>query len=235
MPTSGKIFLYREKMKLADIKAALEGYRVVEEYDAADGTIPLVKDVYNLILTEDELYGTYAFDAIRSDDFRGHYKETPYTTYAPFYFFMHEERPYCLILASKSIANNIANELSTIVAGESGVVAVPVLDIPKITKFYQGGQTTKVLLMDNMTTPNMSKMTMYGGEGGNIVQTDLYGRYVDNGDPWYVVFKERKTGATVGLVRDGTLVIFSEVDEGAYLNFIKDNIIPLVLRRGADE
>ena len=233
MPTSGKLFIIVEKMSLEDIREALTDYDVSEEFSTPELNLKIRENIENLAISEEprQLMGQFSQDNVSHLEYRGTVKATPFTTYAPFIFFEQSGQTYCLIMASKVAANKVAGKLSEIAFGEQGAILEPLLDIPRINKFYRDGQRTSVLLLDNMEVPNLGKLTMYGGKGGDVVQTDLFGRYIQSGDPWYVVFKEKITGETVGLVRDGTIVIFGNMEGYEYIKFVKEYILPLVLRR----
>jgi len=60
-----------------------------------------------------------------------------------------------------------------------------------------------------------------GGKGA------LYDEYAARGDPWYILTRSRKHGHTVGLVRDGSVTIFNTVDQGQYLQYVKDEVLPM--------
>lgn len=228
MPTAGKLFLYRESLTLQQIHDALEGW---EETWSEDPMLDLTlrRNVEDLDLYETSLSGIFSEDGLRRDTFRGVVQAMPYTTESVFTFFLVDDAPYCAILAKKGIANNVANRLSVILHDELGAITLPVLNIMKLKQLYATGEATKILLVDDLEIPNMNKATLYGD---NVIQTDWYGRFVNVGTPWYVVFKDKSKGYTVGLVRDGTVCIFSTVDTLGFLDYMKSDIIPLVLRRG---
>jgi hypothetical protein len=51
---------------------------------------------------------------------------------------------------------------------------------------------------------------------------------VHNYDPlWYILTKPKKHGHTVELVRDGSVTIFNTVDQGQYLAYMRDEIVPM--------
>lgn len=228
MPTAGKLFLYRESLTLPQIHDALEGW---EETWVED---PLLDTTLRRNITLDDVHsdtlnGIFIEDGLQKNAFRGVMQAMPYTIESGFSFFLVDGAPYCVILAKKGIANNVANRLSLILHDERGAITLPVLNISAFMELYEAGEGTKIALFDNMDIPNMNKGTLYGT---NVIQTDMYGRFVNSGDPWYIVFKDKLTDYTVGLVRDGTVCIFSTVDSLGFLDYVKSDIVPLVLRRG---
>jgi hypothetical protein len=230
MPTAGKLFLYREDKTLKDIAALLEGWEEVVETELDGKYIVLRKDIsdVNYIEATDELTATYHQDEVMQVTFRDKTQTIPFTKEAELRFFTIDDAPYLVVMAPKHIANTVANQISNILSGQLGAIAEPVLNITEIKELYESGDATKIALFDNIDIPNMNKATLYGA---NIVQTDLYGRFINLGDPWYIVFKDKETGYTVGLVRDGSICIFSACEPDDFMSYLEERIVPLILRR----
>ena len=230
MPTAGKLFLYREDKTLKDIAALLEGWEEVVAIELDDEKVVLRKDIsdVNYLEVAGELTATYHQDEVMQVTFRDRVQTIPYTKEAELHFFTVNGAPYLVVMAPKHIANNVANQVSNIVSGQIGAIAEPVLNIGEIKELYESGEATKIALFDNIDIPNMNKATLYGA---NIVQTDLYGRFINIGDPWYIVFKDKQTGYTVGLVRDGSVCIFSSCESDDFMDYMEGRIVPLILRR----
>lgn len=228
MPTAGKIFLYQEVLELAQIQERLEDLSEEIEYALDGETFNLVTDISHLSLTEKELSGLYSADGVEAKMHRSGPQYVTYTRESPFYFFEEEERSYVLIMAPKRIANGIANKLSLILHDAVGAIAVPKLNPRKLREFCEGSEAIKVLLFEEMDIPNLEKATMYGT---NIVQMDLYNRFVDSGQYRYSVskLKPEKDAHTIGIVRDGSVCIFTEIDSHEYVQFIKNEIVPMIL------
>ncbi len=224
MPTAGKIFRYREDLSLEEINEKLEGYEV--SIGSEEG-IPLITDIPTLRLSEDELEGLYRYDGVVIHRHRSGLQVTPMTTDAPFIFKHKEGEIFVIIIAKKVVANKVANELSKILHGEVGAIVEVMINPRAVEHFYEAGEGTKVLFLDEMTIPNMKKLAMYGE---NVLQTNLFGEYSEDGEPWYVVVKT-KTGYTAGLVRDAAVTVFNLVDMLTFLSFLEESIFPLILRR----
>lgn len=229
MPSAGKLFIYREDLTFPQILEKLEGW---EESIPGDGSHDYdlsrrVKDVIEV----DGLEGIYQEDSVFTNLYRGALKITPITVTAAFRFFKVKDEPYLIVLAGKKVANNVANQLSIALHDEQGAIVEPVLNIKEMKELYQSGEALKIALFDNIILPNIDKATIYGA---NVIQTDMYGRFINDGDPWYVVYKDRVKAITVGLVRDGSVCIFSNVETQEYLEYIESKIVPLVLRREED-
>jgi hypothetical protein len=75
-----------------------------------------------------------------------------------------------------------------------------------------------------MDIPNLNKISLYGPD---IVDTKLFKEYSKIGDPWYILTKSKKYKHTVGMVRDGSVTIFNTVDQAQYLQYVRDEVIPM--------
>lgn len=225
MPTAGKLFIYREDLTFPQILKKLRDW---EETIPDDGTHDHALSRRITQIDEvDGLEGIYQEDSILKNTYRGSMKITPITLTAAFRFFKVKDEPYVIVLAGKRVANNVANQLSFALHDEMGAIVEPVLNMKLMKELYQSGDALKIALFDNIILPNIDKATIYGA---NVLQTDMYGRFVSDGDPWYVVYKDKALGITVGLVRDGSVCIFSSVDTQQYLDYVESNIVPMVLR-----
>ncbi len=225
MPTAGKVFVATEHMSLPDISKALEGHRVEEEYTEGDLKLELLIEVANLTLTEDTLTGLYSFDYVAHHYHRGKVSPSPVTKEVLFAWTMHEGRDYLIVVDKKALANSVANRLSEIVWGEIGVVVEARILPETLKKFHlENPESTKVIFFENMDIPNLNKMSLYGPD---VVDTGLFKEYTQRGDPWYILTKSKKFGHTVGLVRDGSVTIFNTVDQGQYLGYVRDEIVPM--------
>ena len=231
MPISAKIFLYREDLALEGIAEALKGWREEETYEVPGDTYDLLANVENVEYDEEELHGIYMYDSVTVHTWRGAVRPTPFTTEAPFVFTEQEGQRFVIIMAPKSVANRVANRLSTIIHDEQGTIVEPMIRTDSFDDFQAGTDATKIMLFDDIDIPNMDKGTLYGD---NVQQTDLYGNFVAHGRPWYMVSKTKQRGWTVGIVRDGTIVVFNTVDGVAFVEFLKEKIFPMTRRRSRD-
>ena len=155
---------------------------------------------------------------------RGKVLPSPATKEVLFAFMTLEDRIYLTVVHKKAIANRVANRLSEIVFGEMGVI-VETRILPETLKEFhlENSESTKVIFFENMDIPNINKLSLYGPD---IVGTSLFKEYDSMGDPWYVLTKSKRYGHTVGLVRDGSVTLFNNVDQGQYLQYIKEDILP---------
>jgi len=225
MPTAGKIFVSTEYKKLADVAVALEGYKVEEEYAEGDFKLTLLTEVANVSINDSVLTGLYSYDHIVYNYHRGKVAPAAATKEVLFSMNEHESRLYLAVVDKKAIANRITNRLSEIIFGEVGVIVEARILPETLKKFHIANKEgTKVIFFENMDIPNINKLSLYGPD---LVDTKLFKEYDKIGDPWYVLAKSKKFGYTVGLVRDSSVTIFNTVDQAQYLQYVREDIIPM--------
>jgi hypothetical protein len=228
MPTAGKLFIHVEDLDLDAAAESLSSWRESEVYETPDDRYDLLTNVEEVEHDGEELRGIFMYDDIATYTWRGVLSSIPYTKEAPFVFTKQEEKWYLIVMAPKAIANRTANILSTILHGEQGFIVEPMIRSDNFDDFQKGTDATKIMFFDEIETPNLDKATLYGG---NVHQTDFFGNLVSVGRPWYVVGKTKQRGWTVGIVRDGAVVVFNTIDATSFVEFVKDKIIPMTYRR----
>jgi hypothetical protein len=225
MPTAGKIFVSTEYRKLAELAAALEGYKVEEEYTEGDFKLNLLTEVANVSITDNILTGLYSYDYVIYNYHRGKVNPAAATKEVLFSVNEYQNRIYLAVVDKKAIANRVANRLSEIAYGEMGVIVEARILPETLKKFHVANKEgTKVIFFENMDIPNINKLSLYGPD---LVDTKLFKEYDRIGDLWYVLAKSKKYGYTVGLVRDGSVTIFNTVDQGQYLQYVREEVIPM--------
>ena len=225
MPTAGKVFVSTEYKKLVDVAATLEGHKVEEEYAEGDFKLTLLTEVANVSITENVLTGLYSYDHVVYNYHRGKVLPAAATKEVLFSMSEHDNRTYLAVVDKKAIANRIANRLSEIAFGEMGVIVEARILPETMKKFHIANKEgTKVIFFENMNIPNINKLSLYGPD---LVDTKLFKEYDSIGDPWYVLAKSKKYGYTVGLVRDGSVTIFNTVDQAQYLQYVREEVIPM--------
>lgn len=225
MPTAGKVFVSTEHMPLQDISARLEGYREEEEYEEGEVALELVTEVANVSVEEEILTGLYSYDYVVHNYHRGKVLPSPATKEVLFAFTDLEGRTYLAVVDKKAIANRIANRLSEIAFGEMGVIVEARILPDTLKEFHLANpESTRVIFFENMDIPNINKLSLYGPD---IVGTSLFEEYTARGDPWYVLTKSKRHGHTVGVVRDGSVTLFNTVDQGQYLQYVREEILPM--------
>ncbi|MCX6643238.1 MAG: hypothetical protein NTV15_07605 [Candidatus Bathyarchaeota archaeon] len=225
MPTAGKVFVSTEYKSLTDVSTGLTGYKLEEEYSEGDFKITLLTEVANVSLVEGVLTGLYSYDHVVYNYHRGNVAPAPSTTEVLFSMSEYQNRLYLAIVDKKAVANRIANKLSEIIFGEMGVVVEARILPETLKKFHlENPESTKVIFFENMDIPNLNKLSLYGPD---IVDTKLFKEYSKIGDPWYILTKSKKYKHTVGMVRDGSVTIFNSVDQAQYLQYVREEVIPM--------
>ncbi|MBU0777647.1 hypothetical protein KKF82_05275 [Patescibacteria group bacterium] len=227
MPTSGKILRYREDLTLEEMQEKLQGYEYVLNVDDGEYQGDLVSNIEHLMIGDDELAGLFRFDTLTAVHHRSGVKVFAKTTDAPFIFLKYEGEILLVVRAKKSIANSVANSLSMILHGELGTITEITLDSGALEAFCSRAETTKVLLLQDLTIPNLNKLTLYGAD---VLQTDLHGEFRGEGAPHYFVAKT-KSGHTVGIVDDASVTMFDSVDSSQYQAFLEEEIFPMLRGR----
>ncbi|UCH56876.1 MAG: hypothetical protein JSV18_05905 [Candidatus Bathyarchaeota archaeon] len=225
MPTAGKVFISTEYAPLTDISVRLEGFKEEEVYEEVDIRLELVTEIANVSINEGILTGLYSYDYVVHNYHRGSVLPSPATKEVLFAFTELENRAYLTVVDKKAIANRLANRLSEIAFGEMGVI-VEARILPETLKAFhlENPENTRVIFFENMDIPNINKLSLYGPD---IVGTSLFEEYTARGDPWYILTKSKKHGHTVGLVRDGSVTLFNSVDQGQYLQYVREEILPM--------
>ena len=225
MPTAGKVFVSTEFAPLVDISTRLEGFREEDTYQEGEINLELTTEVVNLSIEEGILTGLYSYDYVVHNYHRGSVLPSPATKEVLFAFTELDGRIFLAVVDKKAIANRVANRLSEIAFGAMGVIVEARILPDTLKEFHLANpESTKVIFFENMDIPNINKLSLYGPD---IVSTSLFEEYAARGDPWYVLTKSKKHGHTVGLVRDGSVTLFNSVDQGQYLLYVKEDIIPM--------
>jgi len=130
------------------------------------------------------------------------------------------------VLEKKWRANSIANALSEILfitVGRIVEVEIP----PEVLRSYhdENSEGTKVVFFSDVDAPNVEKLSLYGS---SLANTPLYVDYLSRGKIWYIVIASRRYGYTVGITRNGIVTIFNNVEPGAFLTYIMEEVFPLI-------
>jgi len=129
---------------------------------------------------------------------------------------------WILVLVKKVKANRVAVKLGEILNADVREADIFSEDM---NRYIQRNDKTKVVLFDNMDFPGVDKSTLYGQE---LVQTTLFKELADHGLPKWIVTESEAHGYTVGIGGDVGVTIYNNVEVLDYINFVKDEILPLV-------
>jgi hypothetical protein len=225
MVLAGKIFLVNEDADLQLMASKIKDYKA-EEKNESDN-ISLVTQIKDLSFIGDSLQGSFLQDELIDVYYHGKIVHIPSTLEAPFFFVKEKDRIVLTILEKKAKANQIANQLSKILFITTGKI-VEVGISPKVFKRFheKNFEDTKVIFFDDVDLPNINKLSLYGSALGN---TSLYLDYLKHGKIWYTVLKSNRYGFIVGITRKGVVVIFSKAVKEDFINYIKEEVIPLII------
>ena len=226
MVIAGKVFVVAEPASLPELREVLTGFRVEEEREEEGQVFKLVREVRDLFEREGALVGTYAEDFLMRVFHRGEAKLVPRTMEALFCFAEREGRIFLVVLEKKRRANLVANRLSEIVFGRVGAIVEARIPPEELEAFHKRNpEETKVIFFDNVDIPNVNKLALYGPD---LVNTELFEQYKAHGDIWYVVSKASGYDYTVGITRDGCVVIFNTSDRMRFLDFVLREVLPMI-------
>jgi hypothetical protein len=239
MVLAGKIFLVDEDVDLQVIASKLKGFKSEEKLKEEGGggrDISLITEITDLSLIGDSLNGTFIQDQLLDVYHHGERVRVPTTSEAPFFFVKQEQeqeqaqkqeaRIVLTILEKKARANNIANQLSKILFITTGKIVEVRIEPTRFKRFHEDNfEDTKIIFFDDVDLPNIKKLSLYGSALGN---TSLYVDHLKHGKIWYVVLKSKRYGSVVGVTRNGVVTIFSKARKEDFINYVKEEVIPLI-------
>lgn len=197
MPSSGKLFTYRKPLDLKQVMGKLAG---IHETQEAEG-FELIYEYQALSLEEDinELYGIHTKDILHGFAYHSEAITAPETIISPFRFFTQDNEQYLFIFQGKSLSNKVALDISGVINDD---VYEARLNIAKLRRWVEAQKKTILSFFEDLDLVNADKSALYAGEGGNVTQTDLWGMYLQSGEPGYLMAKTNDD-FTVGLGKDG--------------------------------
>lgn len=226
MVSTGKIFRIAEDTDLGFIAQKLKDFREEEAYESLDYEGKLIEEVSDLETEDDTLYGTYSKDTVISIYHRDGEIEVPKTKETKLVFTKRKGEIFLAILAEKPKANKIANELSEAIFLTKGNIVEAKIKEETLKELHESNpRATKVIYFDNVDLPDVGKLALYGS---SIADTSLYQEYLDHGNIWYAVFEVKEKGIVVGVTRNSVVVLFSKLEEDEFIEFILEDILPLV-------
>jgi len=226
MVTAGKVFVVKEEISIDEIASKLKDFRTEEIQKFDDRELKLITEISDLKIVTDSLQGRYSQDQIITIYHRGERIPTIKTVEAPFIFSDHKGRIFLTVLEKKMQANSVANQISKILFITMGHVLEARIAPDVMRKFHeQNFEDTKVVFFDDVDIPNINKLSLYGS---GLADTTLYNDYCSHGNVWYIVIKPKKYGFIVGITRDGVVTIFSRIERDDFINYVVNEIYPLI-------
>ena len=213
-------------MELSAIAAKLKSFKREESYDEDPIHVKLLTEIQNLALKESLLQGVFAQDIITYVFHHGERIPIPKTIETSFAFVEQKERTLLVAMEKKLLANNIANRLSEALSVTTGYVTEISISPEVLRNFHERNpEDTKIIFFDDVDIPNVNKLSLYGS---GLMNTALYNDYCSHGKIWYIVITSRKHGNIVGITRNAVVTIFNRVDKTDFLNYVIDEVFPLI-------
>lgn len=233
IPEAGKLFTFRE---ILDIKATAEKLKAFREEDEIPEIGEVVKDFDPVQLEgtgepgeePTELYTIFNYDISHEYEHRGTFNAILQTVRIPMQYFVSKGTQYLFIMAGKHLANKVAFELGHII--ETDIYEAR-LTAKTLREYAENSEKTILTFFEDLDLVNADKSAIYAGESGNVAQTDLWGMYLNSGEPGYMMVKERSMQYTVGIGKDCGVTIFNQVDKLDLLHFVQDQVVPMVLKK----
>ena len=226
MVLAGKVFIVRENFDMDTLAEKLKAFRIETETSVEEQEFKLVSETRDLTAGKGALDGVFSFDSVFVVNHRGKPVPVPRTYEAPFSFNMFKDRMFLTVYDKKNRANNIANEMSKAVFMSLGQVVEARIDPETLRKFHEANfEDTKVIFYSDVDLPNINKLSLYGAELGN---TSLYSDYLTHGKLWYIVYKSRAYGYTLGLTRNCILTAFSKLEMPEFSSYVRGEVLPLI-------
>jgi len=223
-PRSGKLYLVNGFEDFEEIAGRLDGFSVSEKYEDGSFNCTLIKDIQNLSVGEDSIRGYFCYDFVMQNKHRGKVVYTPVTKECPFYFGKHGNNIWLLVLVSKQIANRVAVELG-------GICNIDVREgdiySREMNHYVRNNDNVKVAFFEQLDIPGINSSSIYGVE---FVQTQLFGDLKEHGIPKWIVTESALRGFTVGLGGDVGVTIYNNVEEKEFVEFVEEDVLPLVYR-----
>lgn len=226
MVRTAKIFRISEDTDLGFIARKLKDYREEEPYEGLDYKGNLIKEVTDLNTENETLYGIFSSDTVVSIYHRDGEIEVPKTRETKLVFADRKGEIFLTVLEEKAKANRIANELSEAMFLTPGKIVEAKIAEETLKELHESNpRATRVIYFDNVDLPDVGKLALYGS---SLADTSLYQEYLDHGNIWYAVFEVKEKGIVVGVTRNSVVVLFSKLGEAEFIEFLLDDILPLV-------
>lgn len=230
MVSPAKIFRIAEDTDLGFIARKLKDFREEEPYESNGQSGTLITEVTDLETDEGTLHGLFSRDILISIYHRDGEIEVPKTRETDLVFNVHKGEIFLVILDEKPKSNRIANELSEAIFLKRGSIVEAKITEETLKELHESNpRATKVIYFDNVDIPDVGKLALYGS---SLADSSLYQEYLNHGNIWYAVFEVQEKGIVVGVTRNSVVVLFSKLEPNEFIDFVLDDILPLVSLEG---
>jgi hypothetical protein len=228
-----KVFEVRERAPLPTIARKLKDFREERPQKTKNGEIKLSTEILDLKLEQNSLSGIFSKDFIMARYYKRGLVETPVTEEVPFWFRFHGRRMFLTVLApskargvKKLLTNFVANKLSEILFIKAGAITETQITHETLRELHESNpQATKLIWFDSVDLPGIGKLALAGSA---LADTKLYREYLKHGKIWYVLFEIRDRGLVIGITRNCVVTLFSRSDTADFVNYIFEEIFPLI-------
>jgi len=229
-----KVFEIKEEVNLFFAAQKLKNFREEEQYTTVSGeTINLVSEILDLKIDGETISGVFSRDFVRSRIYKRKIIETPVTEESPFWIKKFGDRYFLIVLApstarglKKLLTNYVANKISKILFIKPNVILEVEIPHENLKALHESNpQATKLIWFDNVDIPGVEKLCLAGSD---LTDTSLYQEYLRHGKIWYVVFEVQRRGIVVGVTRNCVVTLFSKSSVEDFVNYIMEDILPLI-------
>ncbi|HID90735.1 TPA: hypothetical protein EYP44_02095 [Candidatus Bathyarchaeota archaeon] len=230
---AAKVFEFREHLDLPSIAEKIKAFREEETREVGGKPVPLATEILNVKLTGEEVFGILSRDYVLVKVYHGKPIEVPVTEEVPFWIRPFRGRTFLVAVAPskprgvrKVLTNYVANKLSSILFGHIGAIVEAGIAPETLQGLHESSpEATKLIWFDSVDIPNVEKLALAGSA---LADTELYKRYLEHGNVWYVVFGLRKRGIVVGVTRNCVVTCFSRIGLRDFMDAISEEIFPLI-------
>ncbi|GBC69609.1 hypothetical protein HRbin01_01311 [archaeon HR01] len=226
MVLTAKIFEVKQPATLEEIALKLNSVRLVENEKVGDTEFELVTSVGELSAAGGRLEAVFSRDKIMMVNQRGKMTPVLKTVTAPIILWKRDDRTFLMVIQKKHFANFVASFLSHQLFLNYRSIVEANITAESLRRFHEmNPEATKVIYFDDLDFPGVDKVALYGESLSN---TGKYEEYLSHGKIWYLVFSVRGTNAVLGVSRNCVVVSFSRISESQFIEYILENVFPLV-------
>ncbi|MEM1936876.1 MAG: hypothetical protein QXX49_04200 [Candidatus Caldarchaeum sp.] len=226
MVLSAKIFELKQQTSLMEIAEKLKDFKVSETQKHGDKEFELVTDLTDLDLKNDALYCTFSKDRVIYVNRREGLTPMVATVKATIFFQKKNNKTYLTVVQNKHFANYVASFLSHHLFLSYRSIVEARIPPENLQRHHEANpEATKVIFFDSLDYPGVDKVALYGK---SLISTGKYEEYLAHGKIWYLVFSVKGANAVLGVTRNGVVVSFSRMSEGQFIQYILDNVFPLL-------
>lgn len=228
-----KVFEVKERMGLPLVAQKLKDFKEERPYQGEAEEKKLMSEVLDLKLEEKTLSGVFSKDFVLSRYYKRGLVETLVTEEVPFWLRPWRQRMFLVVLApskargvKKLLTNYVANKLSEILFIKAGAIVETRIAHETLQRLHESNpQATKLIWFDSVDIPGIGKLALAGSA---LADTKLYHDYLDHGKIWYVLFEIREKGLVIGLTRNCVVTLFSRSELKDFVNYIFEDIFPII-------